>query len=221
MKENAAISVMRKLKDDIITGKLYPAQKLVIAKLKDRYGVGVGPLREALSLLVGDELVKVEDQRGYRVSGISIDDMCDIYQTRARVESLCLQLSIENGDDDWEGRILGQSHSLFKLKDVSQKNGELDIDEWDRRHDIFHSELVSNCGLNNLLNLRQTLRDKALRYKHIWLKKNISSDYLFKENFIEHQELVDLALKRKDKIACELIYKHLNIPVDIIKDILK
>jgi len=221
MKENSAVSVMHKLKGDIVKGHYEPGQKLVMAKLKSRYGIGVGPLREALSLLVGDGLVAVQDQRGYRVSDISIDDMCDIYETRARIEGLCLNLSIKNGDDDWEGRILGQAHNLFKLKDTSEAQGRVDINEWDRRHDLFHSELVSNCGLDHLLHLRHTLRDKALRYKRIWLNANVTSDYLFKENFLEHQELVDLSLKRNYKSAQKLIFNHLMVPVAIIKKSLR
>lgn len=220
MSENAALQVMHRLKDDIVKNVYDPDQKLVMAKLKDRYGAGVGPLREALSLLIGDGLVYAEDQRGYRVTPISIDDMRDIYETRARVEALSVRLSFENGDDDWEADVVARSHNLFKLQSASDKATQVDIDDWDRRHDLFHTALVSRCALQHLLQIRVSLRDKALRYKRIWLRETVTTSYLFKENFSEHEELVKLAMARDADAACNLIYTHLMHPVDIIEQAL-
>ncbi len=39
--------------------------------LKDHYGMGASPLREALSRLVGEGLVQLENNRGFRVAGLS------------------------------------------------------------------------------------------------------------------------------------------------------
>src|SRR6185369_8530624 len=57
----------RRLRDDIISGALVPAEKLRIEHLRQRYGIGASALREALSRLVSDGLVECEAQRGYWV----------------------------------------------------------------------------------------------------------------------------------------------------------
>ena len=69
------------LQNDIIEGVLPPGEKLTIAKLKKRYGVGPTPLREALSRLLDTGLVTVVDNRGFYVRQVSEDDIRDIYKT--------------------------------------------------------------------------------------------------------------------------------------------
>lgn len=92
----------RALRHDIVCGDLQPGQRLRVEHLKDHYGVGAGTLREALALLVSDALVTVEGQRGYRVSAVSLDDLCDLTDTRVRLETEALRQSIRLGDAGWE-----------------------------------------------------------------------------------------------------------------------
>src|ERR1700752_2890235 len=47
----------QRIRDDIICGKLRPNARLRIGKLRDLYGIGASPLREALSRLVPDGFV--------------------------------------------------------------------------------------------------------------------------------------------------------------------
>ena len=101
-KKNTAAQILDSLTNDIISGEFSPQQKLHINTLKDKYSVGTSPLREALSQLIVKDLVVSENQRGFYVSEISIDDLKDIYQARAKIESLCIDMAIEHGDDYWE-----------------------------------------------------------------------------------------------------------------------
>ena len=63
------------LRTDIVEGRLLPGSKLRIEHLRQRYQVGAGTLREALTRLVSDALVTAEGQRGFRVSPIAMDDL--------------------------------------------------------------------------------------------------------------------------------------------------
>ena len=120
-KKNTAAQILDSLTNDIISGEFSPQQKLHIKTLKDKYNVGTSPLREALSQLIAKDLVVSENQRGFYVSEISIDDLKDIYQARAKIESLCIDMAIEHGDDYWEASIIAASHRLnkySKLKNI-------------------------------------------------------------------------------------------------------
>jgi len=55
--DNYAAQVLGQLKHDILTGYFQPGEKLVMARLKQHYQVGVSPLREALSRLLVEQLV--------------------------------------------------------------------------------------------------------------------------------------------------------------------
>jgi len=113
-RDNTASKILDSLKNDIISGEYLPKQKLHIKTLKEKYNVGTSPLREALSQLMANDLVVSKNQRGFYVSDISLEDLTDIYQTRAKIESLCIEMSIDKGDDYWEANLIAASHRLNK-----------------------------------------------------------------------------------------------------------
>ena len=93
-RQNTAAQILESLTNDIIQGEYSPRQKVHIKTLKDRYNVGTSPLREALSQLIAKDLVISENQRGFYVSDISIEDLTDIYQARAKIESFVVELIV-------------------------------------------------------------------------------------------------------------------------------
>ncbi|MEZ0198163.1 GntR family transcriptional regulator, partial [Pseudomonas qingdaonensis] len=105
-RQNSAFSGYERLKKDIIRGVFKPGEKLLMSALKERYDLGVGPLREALSQLVAEHLVNAISQKGYRVAPMSLDEMNDIYDARANLEAMIIALAIERGDDAWEASVL-------------------------------------------------------------------------------------------------------------------
>jgi len=58
-------AVQQRLREDIVSGRLAPREKLRLAELKTRYAMGSSPLREALSRLVGEGLVTFEGNRDF------------------------------------------------------------------------------------------------------------------------------------------------------------
>lgn len=91
----------------------YPAgEKLRVEHLKEIYQTSAGTLREALALLVSDSLVVSQAQRGFRVAPMSLEDLVDITRTRALLECAALRESIEQGDDEWEARVVSSYHRL-------------------------------------------------------------------------------------------------------------
>ena len=140
-RQNTAAQILDSLTNDIIQGEYSPRQKLHIKTLKERYNVGTSPLREALSQLIAKDLVISKNQRGFYVSDISIDDLTDIYQARAKIESLCIEMAIEKGDDFWEANLIAASHRLNKYS----KSDKIDMGEWQSPHAAFHEALVVGC----------------------------------------------------------------------------
>ena len=107
--------------------------------LTSRYALGVGPLREALSQLVAERLVTVVNQKGYRVASMSEQELLDIFDARANMEAMLVNLAIARGGDEWEADVLAKAHLLSKLEacDASEKM----LDEWDLRHQRFILQL--------------------------------------------------------------------------------
>lgn len=139
-----AIDGYRWLKNDIIRGVYHPDEKLRMSLLTSRYGLGVGLLREALSQLVAERLVTVVNQKGYRVAPMSEQELLDIFDARANMEAMLVRLAIERGGDEWEAELLARAHLLNKLE--SCEASERLLDEWDQRHQAFHTAIVAGCG---------------------------------------------------------------------------
>ncbi len=217
--ENLAIRGHELLKRDIIRGVFRPGEKLLMSGLKARYGLGVGPLREALSQLVAERLVVVISQRGYRVAPMSLGELFDIYDARANLEAMLLGLAIERGDDAWEAEILARAHTLTKVVEV--RNAEEQLSVWDARHKAFHTAIVAGCGSPHLLQVRAYLFDQAERYRHLWLQHTVFSEQALEAKRREHATLVEAILARDKERACQLMREHLLGPVPIITELMQ
>ncbi|WP_404297248.1 DNA-binding transcriptional regulator CsiR [Halomonas sp.] len=215
-RQNLGISAYRWLKQDIIRGAFQPGEKLLMSRLKERYDLGVGPLREALSQLVAERLVVAISQRGYRVAPMSLAELADLYDARAQLEGLVLRLAIERGDDAWEAGILARAHTLSKVVGVNTPDELLDV--WDARHKAFHTAIASGCRSPHLLQVREGLFDQVERYRHLWLRETVFSEEALARKREEHAALVEVILARNADRAAEMMREHLMTPVPIITE---
>ena len=192
----------RWLKNDIIRGNFQPDEKLRMSLLTSRYALGVGPLREALSQLVAERLVTVVNQKGYRVASMSEQELLDIFDARANMEAMLVSLAIARGGDEWEADVLASEKML---------------DEWDLRHQAFHTAIVAGCGSHYLLQMRERLFDLAARYRFIWLRRTVLSVEMLEDKHDQHQTLTAAVLARDTARASELMRQHLLTPIPIIQ----
>ena len=159
-----AQAVQAQLATDILSGKLAPGIRLRLRTLCDAYQVSMSPLREALAGLAGRGLVIQEGQRGFRVAPASADDLRDLTETRVRIETTALRLSIERGTDAWEAQVLAAHHRLSRRP----RSDRLLIDEaWEELHRGYHMSLIAACGLPRMLSFCTMLHDHFDRYRRL------------------------------------------------------
>lgn len=203
-------SVYDRLRHDIVDGELRPGVRLRFDELKENYGVGLSPLREALTRLAAEKLVVLEQNRGFHVAPISRSDLADLLMMRQEIESLAIRRSIERGDDQWEAGIVAAIHALGKRESLTPE-GHIDP-EWETRHRTFHDSLVAACDSPRLLLSRQQLTDHADRYRR--LSHHYSS--AGRDHLSEHCALSDAVVARDAEKANQLIRQHLARTVEII-----
>ena len=218
-KQNLGVSAYHWLKRDIIRGVFTPGEKLLMSGLKERYGLGIGPLREALSQLVAESLVVAISQRGYRVAPMSLSELADLYDARAQLEGLVLELAIQRGGDDWEADILAKAHTLAKVTEVNSSEELLDV--WDTRHKAFHTAIAAGCNSPHLLKVRESLFDQVERYRHLWLRETVFSAEALERKRREHAALVEVILSRDAPRAAAMMREHLMTPVPIITEVMR
>ena len=79
-------SALSRIRSDIIACRLMPNERLRFEALRERYGMGVSPLREALMRLEAEGLVELEQNKGFRVSEVSRENLVDLMLTRIEIE---------------------------------------------------------------------------------------------------------------------------------------
>lgn len=195
-----------RIREDIITSRLHPGEKLRIEHLRQLYGIGTSPLREALSRLVSEGLVTTEGQRGFWVPPVSSEDYADIVETRVVLETYALRESIRRGDDEWEGRVVAAYHNLRKIEQRLTAEPENFFPDWWGRNHLFHDALIAACPLRWLLKFHGVVFDLHNRYHRISMKTvNISPDL-----FEDHRLLMERALERKAEEAVAVLERHIR-----------
>lgn len=196
---------LSRIRSDILSGQIAPGERLIVANLAERLEASQTPIREALMRLVSEGLVSLEDQRGFSVAPVTRDDLIQLTSARVEIEALVLRFSIEQGDDKWEGQVLGELHRLKKATHTALENQAISP-EWEERHAQFHRVLVSACDNQILLDFRDTLFRRATRYRRL----SVRSMDILRENLIFHEELANAALERDVVTAERLMKEHVR-----------
>lgn len=97
---------VHELRERILSGQLQPGERLRVETLTDELGMSPTPIREALRVLQADRLVHYRPHRKIVVAEVSIDQVAEIYQLRAELESFATELAVprlqEGGLDELE-----------------------------------------------------------------------------------------------------------------------
>lgn len=201
----------RLLREDILSGVLEPGMKLKIEMLRERYGINAGPLREALSRLAGDHIVRLMGQRGFVVAPMSVRDARDIGDLRKLLEAEALARSIPRGDRAWEDRIITSYHRLERLE-RSADQGVGQMPEWEELNSAFHEALISAADSEWLGRLRSMMFRHHERYRRLSRVRTA----LTRDIHQEHRELMDAALERDVDRAVEIIRVHVQRTTDAV-----
>lgn len=79
-------SVYEMIREDIVSGRLGPNERLKVADLAENYQTSTNPVREALQQLRGEGFVLIEPNRGARVRPIDADFVRDIIEIEMLIE---------------------------------------------------------------------------------------------------------------------------------------
>ena len=197
----------RRIRTDIIFGRLRPGHKLRLEALKEDYGVSVSTLREILSRLASDGFVVAEGRRGFEVTPVSAKDLKELAALRLLLESHAMEQSFATGDMEWEGRVVSAHHKLAATeRGMSSKKPNQQL--WKRYDGEFHQALISSCGSRALMQAHAAVFDKYFRYLILALS--------YRGEIVprQHQQLLESALKRDAARAKIVLTAHINECVD-------
>jgi GntR family carbon starvation induced transcriptional regulator len=193
----------RRIRADIVLGRLHAGQKLKLDGLKESYGVSISTLREILSRLASECLVVAEGRRGFEVAPVSAENLKELAELRLLLEGHAMEASFARADMEWEGRVVAAHHKLAATERLMSSNiGE--PDQWKRYDSEFHQQLISNCGSRSLMEAHAAVFDRYFRYQMIAL------NYRGEEPARQHQALLTCALARDIVRAKSVLLDHVN-----------
>lgn len=190
------------LKRDIAFGRLRPDEKLKIEALRQRYGGSGHSMRETLRMLVAEGVVEATNQRGFRVTSATADDLKDILLMRIEVERLAFARSLEQGGVDWEAAVIAAGHMLARADAVVQETpDDTTALQWDEACRAFTAALLSACGSPRLIETADRFYNQSRRFRLALLREGRVD---FPARAARQEALLDAIIQRKRDLALAL-----------------
>ena len=149
------------LRQAILTGELQPGDKLAVGEVAARLGVSQTPAREALQLLAGEGLVRINEYRGADVAELSADEYEEIMLMRLPLEGLAACEGVAGITED------GIKQMRAKLKALADAAERGDLGEFVRIDRQFHQIHYLASGRRSLWERIINLRYAAERYTRL------------------------------------------------------
>jgi DNA-binding GntR family transcriptional regulator len=190
--------VCDRIRDDIISGRLDPNQRLKIAELTTKYGTSTNPVREALQQLRGEGLVIIEPNRGARVRPIDEDFVRDITEVQVLIAPALTRWFVSIAETADIDQLIAVQKDIEELNFTDlTKHGELDK----KFHQIIY-ERHYNRFAAELVNRREILRTISRRFPISYSRRDAV--------IIEHRELIDRIRAHDAEGAAAVVARHVE-----------
>jgi DNA-binding GntR family transcriptional regulator len=198
-----ADTATHRLAHSIVTGELEQGQKLNEADLAERFGMGRGPLREALRHLEGMRLVTRVPNAGARVVVLDRKTLSDLYAVREALEGMACRIAATQMSNDEIGqlrKLLDHHEAQIKKqggKVYAQKEGDLD----------FHYQIVRGSRNQMLMDLLGSEQYQLLRMCRYRTSRNAQRTGPALQ---QHRQIVEALAQRDGELAEMLMRRHIQ-----------
>jgi DNA-binding GntR family transcriptional regulator len=178
---NLGDSAFRQLRDEIVTGRLLPNERLVELDLSERLGVGRTAVRTALVRLEAEGLVTRERHRGAKVRLVDEREAIEILEARSVLEGLGVRHAAaiaEREHVDALEAILARMRSRLDAGDLLGASDE---------NAVLHRRLLAMSGHATVERLIATLNSQIVRFQY----RTIMVPGRPQQSFAEHAAIVD------------------------------
>jgi len=204
LRASLANDLTASLREDILTGRRPPDEYLRLQSLSEEFQISLSPIRESLSILSSEGLVTQIGQRGYKVAPLLREHLVDATRARIALETLCLRLSIERGDADWEAAVVS---SFWKLSKMEKTDWGADgLQTWEKHHHSFHEALVAGCQSSMLVFFCAQARRVTDRFRRIRVQRSAPDPKVWQE----HETIFELTLAKQTQAAEQALAAHIQ-----------
>jgi DNA-binding GntR family transcriptional regulator len=144
--------IKEQLMEDLLNKKYKAGDRLVESAIAREFNVSQAPVREAIKSLVEMELLDFEPYKGITVRSFTTDDLCEVFQVRASLESLSARLAATHITPE---EIEKLEDILEKMLDAAKKG---DVIKRTAFNNQFHDVIIKASGNKLIGRLSRNLR---------------------------------------------------------------
>jgi DNA-binding GntR family transcriptional regulator len=210
-RQTAREIVVSALRDEILSGRLAPGERLVVPEVAGRFGVSQTPAREAIQSLESEGLVSVSRYKGARVAELDADECEEIYLMREALEKLAARLGAVQID------AAGVAAVRQHLAEMSAAVKEQDIERYLRADRELHEVQYLAAGRPGLWERIKGLRYSGERYTRLSYRE---LPHELPSSIARHEELVECLVHHDAEGAEAWVSSTLNRVPRRIREIL-
>lgn len=192
--------VVEVLRERILSGDIKAGMPLRQSALANELNVSRIPIREALLQLEAEGLVKFEAHKGATAAELSSEQVRELFDLRALLETDLLAKSIVNMTND---DIENAREMLQQLEESFHHANSSNL--WSDLNTQFHTSLYLAANRPNTMEIVQNLNSNCDRYIRLHLMQ--IGGIPRAEH--QHQELLRLCEARDVKGACDVLREHI------------
>ncbi len=205
-----ANQVFEQLEVSILNGTYQKGEILSEQRLAGELGVSRTPIREAISRLTFEHLIK-DTPQGNMVVGISERDVSDMFEVKRRIEVLATR---------WTALNISEK-GLSELKDIvdqqeffAQKNDAIKVRDLDTE---FHDVIYKESGSAVMENILSPIHHKLMKFR----RASLEIEHRIMDSVAEHREIYE-AIKAGDEDALDvLVLSHIKHAYQNIREVSK
>ena len=194
------------LKEDILTQRIPLGEKLTLKMLKERFEVSSTPIRDALTRLTEEGLVRYYSNIGVNVISPGRTDLQELYQFMGDLDALAILYSSRSKDLSEILKELEENIELTRVILEKEKLTQEETSLWISHSDRFHLIFYDYCHNTRLAVAAGRLRSRLTIFSNAYETGSLPQTTIFRA----HEEIFSLYKERHFQEAADRMRLHLE-----------
>jgi DNA-binding GntR family transcriptional regulator len=184
----------------VADGTLRPGDRINVDAVAESVGCSVIPVREALRMLVKENIITIIPHRGAFVRALSSDEIAEVYWLRQILETRALEKAVPNLEEE---DLVKLGEMIEEMDRVIAVGGVLEYMDIDRE---FHLAMYRKHNSSYLMGLCED----AYHASHAYRLAHAALPGRAQQGNLEHRAILN-ALQRRDTAAAQtILIKHFS-----------
>jgi DNA-binding GntR family transcriptional regulator len=205
---NGAQRAYEQLREEIVSGRLQPNERLVEADLVQLLDAGRSAVRTALVRLEQEGLVEREPNRGAKVRLVDEQEAAEILESRMVLEALAARQAARNATPANVEELRGIIAEMRSLLDAGDLLGASDLNA------RLHGRLLEIADNKTVARLVATLSSQLVRFQY----RTILLPGRAEQSHLEHRAIVDAVAGGDADAAEQALRDHVTHIVQALRD---